>query len=107
MQDLRFVYITASSASEAETIGRKLVEGRLAACANVLPGMRSFYWWQGRVETSEEAVLVCKTSTACVDALIEAVKNAHSYEIPCVVTLPLLEGNPEYANWLRDSLSAR
>ncbi|WP_316900287.1 divalent-cation tolerance protein CutA [Pseudodesulfovibrio indicus] len=97
-----FVYITCASTGEAEAIGAVLVERRLAACANILPGMRSLYWWRGKVERGEEAVLIVKTRTELVDELTAAVKAVHSYEVPCVVALPLTGGNPDFLKWIRD-----
>ena len=97
-----FIYVTCASESEAEAIGGMLVEKRLAACVNILPGMRSLYWWQGKVERGEETVLVAKTRDDLVEALTEAVKAAHGYEVPCVVSLPITGGNPDFIAWIRD-----
>jgi len=96
----RFVYITAASRDEALMIGRTLVAERLAASANVLPGARSVYWWQGRIEEAEEAVLVAKTRASLALRLIDRVKALHSYACPGIVTLPILEGNPDYLDWI-------
>jgi periplasmic divalent cation tolerance protein len=97
-----FIYITCPDESEAETLGAMLVEKRLVACVNILPGMRSLYWWQGKVERAEEAVLIAKTREELVPKLTEAVKAAHSYEVPCVVSLPITGGNPDFLSWIRD-----
>ncbi len=96
----RLVYITAPSRDEALRIARALVGERLAASANVLPGARSVYWWQGRMEEADEAVLVAKTRAALAERLIARVKELHSYACPGIVTLPILEGNPDYLAWL-------
>ncbi|MDH4247121.1 MAG: divalent-cation tolerance protein CutA [Deltaproteobacteria bacterium] len=98
--DNRMVYITASSPEEAERIGRALVQERLAACVNLVEGMRSLYWWEGAVQEGREVVLIAKTTEARVPALIARVKALHSYTCPCVVTLPLLEGNPDFLEWI-------
>ncbi len=98
----RFVYVTAATAAEALMIGRALVEGRLAASVNVLDGARSIYWWQGRIETGAEAVLVAKTRAGLVDALIRRVRDLHSYACPAIVVLPILAGNPDYLAWLAE-----
>ena len=97
-----FVYITCASMAEAEDIGSVLVERRLAACANILPGMRSLYWWQGKVERGEETVLIVKTRSELVKELTEAVKAVHSYDVPCVVALPVTGGNPDFLKWIGD-----
>ncbi|WP_207259558.1 divalent-cation tolerance protein CutA [Desulfovibrio sp. Huiquan2017] len=95
-----FIYMTCADAGEAETIGRMLVETRLAACVNILPGMRSLYWWRGKVERAEEVVLIAKTRTDLVDELTGAVKAAHGYEVPCVVALPITGGNQDFLEWI-------
>jgi periplasmic divalent cation tolerance protein len=98
--ELRMLYITASSRDEAKKIGRALVEARLAACANVLDGMESIYWWQGKLTEDREAVLIAKTRADLVPAAVAKVRTLHSYSVPCVVALPLLDGNPDYLGWL-------
>jgi periplasmic divalent cation tolerance protein len=96
-----FVYITVSGRDEALAIGRILVEERLAACVNVLGPMTSVYWWQGKTETANEAVLIAKTRQALLPALTDRVRALHSYACPCVVAWPLLEaGNPQYLEWI-------
>lgn len=98
--EFRFVYMTASSREEAKKIGRALVEERLAACANVIDGMESVYWWQGKLTEDREAVLIAKTRAELVPALTERVRALHSYTVPCVVALPILDGNSDYLAWL-------
>jgi periplasmic divalent cation tolerance protein len=94
------VYITASTAEEARRIGAALVEERLAACANVIDGMCAIYRWEGKVENAEEAVLIAKTREDLLDALTERVKALHSYEIPCVVGIPIVGGNADFLDWI-------
>lgn len=98
--DRRFVYVTASTRGEALRIARAVVKERLAACANVLGGARSVYWWQGKMEEAGEAVMVLKTRAALVDRLVRRVKALHSYTCPAIVALPILEGNPDYLEWI-------
>lgn len=100
MDDFVMVYITAGSAAEAEKIARAVVGERLAACANILPGARSLYQWQGAIETSEEVVIIAKTRRSLADALTTRVRHLHSYDCPCVVVLPITGGNPAYLDWL-------
>jgi periplasmic divalent cation tolerance protein len=95
-----FVYATAADAAEAARIGRTVVAERLAACANVLPGMRSIYWWQGKLEEGEEAVLVLKTTGERLAALIARVKALHSYDCPCIEALEVADGNPGFLAWV-------
>ncbi len=103
---IRFVYMTASSADEARTIAQTLVRERLAACVNILDGMQSVYWWQDNIESATETVLIAKTSEPCIEPLIERVKALHSYECPCIIALPILEGNAAYLQWITDSTTA-
>jgi periplasmic divalent cation tolerance protein len=98
----RLIYITASSAEEAALIGRGLVEERLAACANVLGGIRSFYWWEDEVQDDQEVALIAKTTSDKVDAVVARVKSLHSYSCPCVVALPIEGGNPAFLDWIKD-----
>jgi periplasmic divalent cation tolerance protein len=95
-----FVYATAADAAEAERIGRAIVSERLAACANVLPGMRSIYWWQGKMEEAAEAVLILKTTRERVAALVARVRALHSYDCPCIEALEVADGNPEFLAWV-------
>lgn len=102
--DLRVAYITCNDLSEAERIGRALVGERLAACVNLLPGLRSMYWWQGRIEETPEIILIAKTNAANMDAVVARVKSLHSYSTPCVVFLPIVGGNPPFLDWLRSEM---
>lgn len=94
------IYVTCASEAEAGRIGRTLVEERLAACANIIPSMRSLYWWEGAVQQGNEVVLIAKTQAEQVAPLTARVKALHSYDVPCVVALPLVAGNPDYFAWI-------
>jgi periplasmic divalent cation tolerance protein len=95
-----FVYITAKDKAQALTIGRALVEERLAACINVWDGMTSVYRWQGTLEEATEAVLIAKTTESQIPAIVDRVKALHSDACPCVVAWPLETGNPAYLEWI-------
>jgi len=95
-----FVYCTTASPEQAERIGRALVEERLAACVNILPGMRSIYHWQGAIETATEAVLIAKTRADLAEALLARIEALHTYEVPCAVVLPIVGGLPEFLAWI-------
>jgi len=94
------VYVTTASVEEASAIGRAVVEARLAACANVLGGITSFYWWEGKLQEDGEAVLVLKTRRDLVDGLVARIKELHGYDCPCVVALPVIDGNPDFLDWI-------
>ena len=95
-----FVYTTYPSIVEAEQAGRALVERRLCACVNILPGMVSLYWWQGKVERGEEVVMIVKTRAALAEAVRAAVKAMHSYTSPAILVLPIEDIDPDYRAWL-------
>jgi len=95
-----FVYTTWAAAADAEAAGRALVERRLAACVNILPGMISHYRWEGKVERAEEAVMIIKTRVSLADAVSDAVKELHSYDTPAIVVLPLESVENSYLGWL-------
>ncbi|PJZ41449.1 cation tolerance protein CutA [Leptospira kmetyi] len=98
--EARLVYVTAKNEKEALKIGKAVVEERLAACANILPKMKSIYHWDKKVVTDNEVVLILKTKSDLMTELTLRIKSLHSYSVPCVVSLPLLEGNREYFSWL-------
>ena len=96
------VYVTCGDEDEARRIGRTLVEERLAACANVIGGMKSIYWWQGAVQEDGETILIAKTKQGLVDRLSARVKELHSYDVPCVVALQIAGGNSDFMQWIED-----
>ena len=100
VDDLRLIYVTASSREEAETVARHIVEAQLAACANVFPGVRSFYRWKGALACDDECVVVLKTRAERVDEIVAAVGEVHSYELPCIVALPIVGGHEGYLQWV-------
>ncbi len=102
----RFVYMTMASADQARKIGRALVEERLAACVNILAPMQSIYRWEGKIIEDNEAVLIAKSRDVLVERLTARVKELHSYSVPCVVALPIVQGNPDYLRWIGAETSA-
>ena len=106
MTDKIVVLSTASSAAEAETIARRLVDERLAACVNVVTGVRSFYRWKGKIEDSSEWLLVIKSSRGRFEELRAALEKLHSYDVPEVIALPVVEGTKNYLNWMEGELGA-
>ena len=95
-----FVYTTYPSIVEAEQAGRELVQRRLCACVNILPGMVSLYWWKGAIERGEEVVMIVKTRAALAEAVREAVRQLHSYTTPAILVLPIESVDPDYKDWL-------
>jgi periplasmic divalent cation tolerance protein len=104
-QDVCLVYLTTSTTDEARAIGTSLVQERLAACANIIGGMESIYWWEGKLETTREGILILKTTHQQLPALTVRTKELHSYDTPCILALPILAGNAEYLQWIATSVS--
>ena len=100
------VLSTVGKAEDASRIARTLVERRLAACVNVLPGVRSFYRWKGAVEEDEERLLVIKTRRDRFEALRAALVALHPYELPEAIALPIEAGHVPYLAWLDESVTA-
>lgn len=94
------VYVTAANVEEARTIGRAMVEARLAACANVLPGMVPIFRWEGEIAEGSESVVILKTTAGRVDALVAAVEAMHSYDCPCALVLPIVGGSRAFLDWI-------
>ena len=104
MHSYVMIYITAKDIEEAENIGKILVKEKLAACANIIPKIKSIYWWKGEIESGEEVVLILKTKGGLIQSVIERVKNIHSYETPCIDVVPVTDGNKDYFEWIEESL---
>jgi len=101
--EYRLIYITCKTKGEAESIGRTLVEEKLAACVNIINPSKSIYRWQGKIEEAEEAILLAKTTAERATKLMVRVKELHSYECSCIVSLAISEGNNEYLDWIEES----
>ena len=100
------VFITTANSEEAARLAEMLVEGRLAACVQILPEMESVYRWQGKIERQKEVLLIAKTTNSRFEELERNVRAIHSYETPEIVALPLAAGSPPYLEWLSSSVSA-
>jgi periplasmic divalent cation tolerance protein len=96
------VYTTWPSLAEAEQAGRVLVERRLCACVNILPGMVSYYWWQDAIERGEEVVMIVKTRAALAEDVRAAVKQLHSYTVPAILVLRIEAVDPYYLAWIQN-----
>ncbi len=98
------VYVTTKDKEEARAIGRHVVQSRLAACVNIFDNMNSMYYWEDMLQDDQEAVLIAKTTEARAAALIEAIRQQHSYDCPCIVTLPIQDGNPAFLQWIAEQV---
>lgn len=105
MTDKIVVLVTCASAEEAARMARELIARRLAACVNLLPGVRSVYHWKGSVEEAEETLLMIKSARPLFDELKAAIARLHSYEVPEIVALPIVEGAASYLEWMDRELA--
>jgi periplasmic divalent cation tolerance protein len=96
------VFITASNEDEAAKIAKALVETRLAGCVNIIKGIRSIYSWQGKIEDEKEVLMIIKTQKTLFDSLMEKVKELHSYTVPEIIALPIIQGSKDYLKWLKE-----
>lgn len=101
MTDIRLIYVTTKDLEEARALSRELLDRKLIACANMIPGMESIYSWQGAIETANEVVLILKTKSSQVQATIQAVEELHSYETPCALEIKIESGSSGYIDWLK------
>jgi periplasmic divalent cation tolerance protein len=100
----RLVYVTASGVKEARKLARGILEGRLAACVNIVPYVESHYWWKGKMEKAKEVTLLIKSSREQFDALAGYVRKHHSYECPEIVSVAPNEISPAYRSWWDESM---
>ena len=106
--DLPFLVLTTfGSADEARRVARQLVEERLAACANLAPGIESIYHWEGNIESAQETLVIFKTPAEKYCHLETRLRELHSYEVPELVAIRMEAGNPAYLRWIADSCAAR
>jgi periplasmic divalent cation tolerance protein len=97
---INFIYMTVGSKEEARKIGKALVTAGLAACVNILDNMNSFYVWQGELQDDTEVVMIAKTTEDRVAQLIKKVESLHSYDCPCIVSLPVTGGHQPFLDWI-------
>lgn len=94
------VLITTHDLTEAQRIAGLLLSERVAACVNIVPAVQSSFWWQGKIDSADESLLVVKTREKLLDELTEIVKKNHSYDVPEIIALPIIGGNEDYLNWI-------
>lgn len=99
-----WVYMTAKDREEAVSIGEKLIGSKLAACINIFGNIDSIFMWEGKVEQDTEVAFIAKTTADKVPELVETVKALHSYDVPCIISLPISNGNPDFIGWIAESV---
>ena len=100
MGDNIVVFITTAGAEEAQRIADILLNERKAACINIVPRVSSRFWWQGKLESAEESLLIVKTKASVLDEIVGLVKEHHGYDVPEVIALPIIGGNEDYLDWV-------
>jgi periplasmic divalent cation tolerance protein len=104
MSDYKLFYITCKNKKEAEKIANDLVKKNLAACANILPGIKSYFKWKKKINTAKEIVLIGKTIAKNMNKITTYVKKIHSYDCPCIVFVNLQNGNKDFLSWIKNSV---
>ena len=99
------VFITTSNESETRKIANALVKQKKAACVNIIPKVKSLFWWQGKIDSANESLLVIKSEKRLLNDIIKLVKKFHSYTVPEIIALPIIGGNEDYLAWLSESLA--
>lgn len=102
MSEYIVVFITAPNEDEAVKIANALVSERLAGCVNIIKGVRSIYSWQGKIEDEPEVLMILKTRQSLFEPLLKRVKELHTYSVPEVIALPIVEGSEDYLKWLSE-----
>lgn len=98
------VFITASNQKEASNIAKALLENKLVACVNILDKVKSIFWWQGKIDQAQEALLIVKSKKSELNKIIKLVKSIHSYQVPEIIASPIIGGNQSYLRWLNESI---
>ena len=98
------VLITASGDEDGARIASTLVDERLVACVNIVPGVRSFFSWEGKTQDEREVLLICKSTSERMAAIVARVKQIHSYTVPEIIALPVVAGSPDYLQWVERSV---
>src|SRR3954468_463202 len=106
MTDKIVVFSACGSEEEAKKLARHLVEARVAACVNVIPGVYSVFHWEGKVDEASEWMLIIKSTRTRLEALKTELAKMHSYQVPEVVAIPIVDGSTDYLDWIDRELGA-
>lgn len=96
------IFITATTNEEAKKIANRLLDQKKAACVNIIPQIDSYFWWQGKKELAKEILLIVKSTTPLLNDVIKLVKELHTYELPEIIAIPIVGGNQDYLNWIKE-----
>ena len=100
------VLVTTKNLKEANKIVKKLLNDKLIACANIIKGVKSVFWWQKKIDSANEVLLILKAKKECFKKIMKSVTLLHSYDVPEIIALPIIDGNRDYLRWLEESCSA-
>jgi periplasmic divalent cation tolerance protein len=103
--DYIILFITTGSDEEAQKISKILLERKKVACVNIIDKVSSRFWWESKLDSAQENLLIAKTKTSLLPEIIELVKKAHSYYVPEIIALPIIGGNQDYLEWLEQSVA--
>ena len=94
------IFITTNTDKEAQNVAKALLSNKLAACVNIVPKISSLFWWNDKLDSAQESLLIVKSKTSLLNEIVRLVKDVHSYEIPEIIALPIIGGNPDYLDWI-------
>jgi len=94
------IFITVSTRAEADKIAEVLLTERRVACTNIIPGVSSLFWWQEKLDSAQENLLIAKTKASQLDEVVRLVKENHSYQVPEIIAVPIVGGNQDYLEWI-------
>ena len=98
------VFVTAGTEEEAVNIAELLLDQRKAACVNIVPKVDSLFWWQGKLDSAQESLLIIKTRASLLPDVVSLVKGIHSYEVPEIIAMPIIGGNEDYLKWIHSEV---
>ena len=98
--DYIVLFTTASNSEEAHKIAKVLLSQRKAACVNIVPGVSSLFWWQDKIDSAQESLLIIKTKVSLLSQIVTLIREIHSYEVPEIIALPIIGGNQDYLEWM-------
>lgn len=101
------IFITAKDKNEAKKIARQLLAHKLAACVNIVSGVESFFWWENKIDTAREVLLIIKSKKSLFKKIVSAVRAVHSYSVPEIIALPIVDGHKDYLTWVSDAVSKK
>jgi len=99
------IFITTATLKEAQQISKVLLERKKVACVNIVPRVDSLFWWQDKLDSAQESLLIVKTKPSLLNEVTTLVKKIHSYDTPEIIALPIVGGNQDYLEWIGDSVS--